>query len=324
MNKQYFKYIAILLLFSLFVVLIIFTSQNNSQDGFKVSNSLEVKKETKDKISINEVGNNLFQIEYHLSQDNEASNNKYSETIFAKFENLKSINNSNNEYIFRKSCKDIVKKYIILLDVSGSVVNKIGEEKYVNDLENHLRSVFFKTKLTVGDEIYVGFIGENESQTTNYEFIGPNFIGELKNNTVKHKKTFMISEIEFSDQHVKCLKNNYLSNTISDIIKKIGEDYKTIREKRSQNTYIGDTINMFKSDLKTKKYEKVVYIMFTDGIDNSVDQINDTNFKNCITNNCNYDFIKHTENDEAYVFWSNKNTEENFRKLFYGINLNIN
>jgi hypothetical protein len=320
------KHIVIFSFIGILITIILYTRDRKDTKTIIV-NDIQVNSKNKtllDNVSVSKVDNELFKIRYILPKTEEG-HNKISETVYVNFKNLNETSHDNKIYSF-KNCDNQRKKYIIFLDISGSVKDKIGEDKYISELNHNLINIFEKTNLTIGDEIYINFIGENKDKGVAYEFAGPTFGGNFSKNSVYNKNTFTINSIDFFKENTKCSnKDNLLSETIQSMLEDTQKSFiDKIERKTKLNTYIGDSIKSIQSQVQSDKYSKIVYIMFTDGGDVSVPGKNDTGFSYCNEPNCGYDFINQTGNDEAHVFWVEKSHENKIKLLFNGIKLNLN
>jgi hypothetical protein len=325
LNKYLIIIVVILGLLSAFIFL------TNSRKNIKteIKNDIKISKdEVTGKINISKE-KDQFLINYSVPSYLD-SKNEISEKILINYKDLRAINKEETQFTFyNKPCTTDKKKYIVMMDISGSVLNAIGKDKYISDIDKNLNIVFQNTKLTVNDEIQIAFIGENKDSEISYDFIGPVFTGLKSENKVYHENTLEISNYTFTDIP-KC-GNNQLAKSFQEILSNINKSYKEKTEKNvAYNTFIGESIKNLKNDLSTKgKYSKVIYILFTDGDDNSgsnqaQSKNIDTGFLYCSQKNCGYEFLNYSNNDEAFVFWGNKGNETKFKKLFEGIKFYFN
>jgi len=267
-------------------------------------------------ISINKIDNESFEITYKTNSFLDES--IIDEKIVVKYKNLKETIFDNQRFYTFFSCsldKNDKKKYFILLDISISVVQKVGKDKFVSDIDSKLRKIFEKTELKPGDQIEVRFFGDNKEKDLNFDFVGPSFIGEKKHNSVYKRNSFDINDYKFTKIY-SCSGREHLPNT-QELLQKINTEYFEKIKKPTQNSKISSTMKSINSDLTGRdEYSKIIYIMFTDAEDTE-------KYTNCYKDNCSYENINYSGNDEAYIIWSDAKFEEPLKQLFKGVNLII-
>jgi hypothetical protein len=323
-------YLFIVLIISLIVLFISFSERNRGIKN-ETKFSIEVSDEISDKVKFKSLGDSRFLLNYEI-QNYKDSNNLIGENIIIDLKNIKEVKKNEGKYTFYSNpCSSERKKYFILLDISGSVMDSIGKDKYIYELSNNINTVFDKTQLTVNDVVQIGFIGDNRDKKITLELVGPIFEGKIVQNNVLNKTSFTINKVAIDkkdkDSVTKCGKNETVVSS-QEILSVIDNSYKEKIDKNMRlNTLIGESIMGLKADLEKNNpknnYSKIVYILFTDG-DDIATEGKDKGFYNCYENNCGYKFLNYSENDEAYVFWSDEKFKYKFEKLFEGINLSIN
>lgn len=315
LNKNY-------IIIGFFILIIggfILFTQDRKTNKSEITNDIVYKNKEDTNISIKRLDNNLFEITYKVSSF--LDNTNVDEKIVVNYDNLNKVKLEDGDNYSFFSCSissKEKKKYFILLDISYSVVNKVGKDKFISDIDAKLRKILEKTKLNPGDEIEIRYFGDNKSKDLVFDFIGPVFEGAEKKNNVYKKNTLEISGYGFANAY-SCSGKKSLTDT-QELLKIINSGYTEKIKIPAGDTKISSTFKSIDSDLNkvnnTQEYKKIIYIMFTDADDTE-------NYKNCFIDNCGYKNINYSGNDEAYIIWSNDFNEYNLKQLFKGINLVI-
>ena len=212
----------------------------------------------------------------------------------------------------------------IILDISGSVVDGIGDD-YFDQVISKIYTILSTDVMKPGDQIRIRFLGTNYDSVRNIDFTGPRFrYDATKRNPVQKKNTLNLTGYSY-EPLTKCQGVENLMS-LKDLTEKINVEYTNRKTSPDKESNISGLLQNISSEvvLEKDRFQSIRYIVFTDG--DSTD-----GYSGCdtsTTSECK-EYLKdlnlnNNPSNKAYVIWvKDSDTQELFRRLFDTISINF-
>ena len=280
---------------------------------------------TNEKIVGLHVGNqgNTYSIYYRIPSDS-PSGIEATEEFFQIDTNLDNNFKEDLESPFF-SCDNRVNRKLlyIVLDISGSVVNGIGQD-YFNQVISKIRTILSSEILKPGDQIRIRFMGTNNEMVENLDFTGPQFNYDLSKNSVQRKN--IINLLGYSDKPLTKCQDNANIVSLRDLSEKLRFEYDKRKQNPDQESNISNLLENISSEVSIEKdrFKSVSYIIFTDGDSTDGYAGCDSNPAEECGKNIKELNMKNESLNKVYLIWvKDKNKQEIFRRLFNNITVNF-
>lgn len=213
--------------------------------------------------------------------------------------------------------------FYIVLDISKSVSDSIGQDKYIKELENKLTDILVNEKLKPGDELRIRFLGKNNKENQNYIFVGPNVTYNYSLNSVKKTHNIQLLNQYQDDDEIVCGGKPSLPSKFK-LVQLLNSEYTQKLKNPEYMTNVSEVFSRISEELKVdkklNKFKKVNYIVFTDG--DSTDGFSgcDQDIKNqsCFKT---FNGMNIAKEDNAYIIWLLPQYRDIFRNIFSNVNV---
>lgn len=266
---------------------------------------------------------NIYSIYYRIPSDT-SSETSATEEFFKVDGNIDNNFTKNPESpFFSCDSRENRKLIYIVLDISGSVVNGIGQG-YFDQVISKIRNILSSEVLQPGDQIRIRFMGTNNEMVENIDFTGPQFSYDPSKNSVQRKN--IINLLSYSDKPLTKCQDNANIVSLHDLSEKLRIEYDKRKQNPDQESNISNLLENISSEVSIGKdrFKSVSYILFTDG--DSTD-----GYAGCGPNSaeeCGKNIkelnMKNESSNKVYLIWvKDKNRQEIFRRLFKNMSINF-
>jgi hypothetical protein len=308
-----------ILILALIIGALFFVSQNFAQESildYEIDEELEELKTNK-----NEDGS--FTIKYLIE---DGSSEEHFTIKKERIEYIFEHDIKNQSPFFDCSVRKFNKIIYIVLDVSGSVIDKYSVDNAVEKIHTILGE-----NAQPGDQIRIRFIGSNnyDDKEYNIDFTGPKFNNyQLYENKRLNKNIIILKN--YSEEEMPNCNRTIVAPTIKNAVEKIESIYKERIKNKDEYTNIINTLKSISNEVKIEyekekpaRFESVLYVIFTDGRQTK------GGYAACDTepaNSCGDGLkeLKMSDNDEAIVIGiKSSEIKEIFTKFFDNIKINF-